>query len=175
MLLATLVITVLGTSLGLLLGLAGRFMAVEDENPLVKEIEGLLPGSQCGQCGLPGCSSAAVALAEGTLDISFCPPGGRTLVERLAAILDVDISSIGEVPQPMIATINDSACSGCTRCYRACPTDAIVGANGQIHIVLASACTGCKKCVDACPEDCVSLINLPATPDSWHWVKPTAA
>lgn len=175
MLLATLSIAALGAVIGFLLGLAGKVFAVADANPVIKQIESFLPGSQCGQCGYPGCSSAAEAVAEGALDITFCPPGGRTLTENLARLLDIDMSTIGEMPEPMVAVINEENCTGCTRCYRACPTDAIVGANGQIHVVLADACTGCKKCVDACIEDCVSMHATAESLDSWHWQKPQMA
>lgn len=175
MLLATLSITALGIGIGFLLGLAGKIFAVEDANPLIKEIENFLPGSQCGQCGYPGCSSAAEAVAEGVLDITFCPPGGRTLTENLARILDIDLSTIGEMQEPMVAAINEENCTGCTRCYRVCPTDAIVGATGQIHVVLADACTGCRKCVEACIEDCVSMSTVTESLDSWYWQKPPVA
>ena len=175
MLMATLVLAVLGIVLGLVLGFSARFFAVEAENPLVKEIEAVMPGSQCGQCGFPGCSAAANALAEGSATITCCPPGGRALVEQLASILGVSADSAGDLAVPMVASINEAECTGCTRCYRACPTDAVVGANGQIHIVLQSACTGCSKCAEACPEDCVSLQAETATLDSWSWSKPAAA
>lgn len=53
MLMATLALAAMGIVLGACLGLASRVFAVSEENPLVKEIEALLPGSQCGQCGFP--------------------------------------------------------------------------------------------------------------------------
>ena len=85
MLSAIVVLSVLGFLLGGLLGMAAKFFAVEDGNPVVKEIEDLLPGSQCGQCGFPGCTSAAEAMASGTAQINCCPPGGKSLVEALGA------------------------------------------------------------------------------------------
>lgn len=175
MFLPILAITVLGICIGLLLGLAGKVFAVEGANPLIKEAEKLLPGSQCGQCGLPGCSAAAEAVVNGEVPITFCPPGGRTLYEGLAKLLDIDMASVGEAPEPVLATINGEMCTGCTRCSKACPTDAIVGATGQLHFVLADACTGCRKCVDTCPEGCVSVIPVEETLDTWHWQKPQAA
>jgi len=174
MLMATLALTVLGIGLGVLLGFAARFFAVEPENPLVKEIEAMMPGSQCGQCGFPGCSGAAHALVAGEAPITCCPPGGKALVEQLAEVLGVSAEG-AELAVPMVASINEAECTGCTRCYRACPTDAVVGANGQIHIVMQSACTGCAKCAEACPEDCVSLNAESATLDTWRWNKPEAA
>ena len=71
--------------------------------------------------------------------------------------------------------INEELCTGCTRCNKACPTDAIVGATKQLHVVYAEACTGCKQCVDTCPEDCISLVTPQIDLTRWHWHKPEAA
>ncbi|MFC3608336.1 RnfABCDGE type electron transport complex subunit B [Stutzerimonas tarimensis] len=174
MLTAILVLAAMGILLGAGLGFAARCFAVTDENPLIKEVEALMPGSQCGQCGFPGCGPAATALVEGSAAVTCCPPGGVVLAEKLAGLLGVslDASAMGE---PMLARINAAECTGCTRCYRACPTDAIVGASGQIHLVLNSACTGCSKCLDACPEDCISLSPQEKSLDNWRWAKPQAA
>lgn len=175
MLLATLMLGSLGIALGLLLGVAARIFAVEEENPLVKEIESLMPGSQCGQCGFPGCTAAATALVEGEAAINCCPPGGKALMEQLATILGVSMDAVGDAPVTMVASINEAECTGCTRCYRACPTDAVVGANGQIHVILQNACTGCAKCAEACPENCVHMAPEATTLDTWRWNKPQAA
>ncbi len=175
MFVATLVLTVMGFSLGWLLGLAAKFLAVEDGNPLVKEIEEMLPGSQCGQCGFPGCGPAAQAIADGTAPVTCCPPGGRALVESLAAKMNIDLSTIGETSAPMLATIEQTLCTGCTRCYKACPTDAIVGATKQLHVVIQKACTGCSKCKDVCPENCIDLQPEGLSLENWHWPKPEAA
>ncbi|NPU93479.1 MAG: RnfABCDGE type electron transport complex subunit B [Gammaproteobacteria bacterium] len=174
MLIATLVISGLGIGLGLMLGVAARAFAVE-ENPLTKQVEQMMPGSQCGQCGFPGCSAAASAMVEGSAPVTCCPPGGRALAEKLASLLGVGLDAAGAMAMPMVAAIEEATCTGCTRCYRACPTDAIVGANGQIHVVLQAACTGCGNCAEACPEDCVKLQPESVTLDTWHWTKPQAA
>jgi len=175
MIIATLVITVLGAGLGLMLGVAGRFFAVEDENPMVKEIGDMLPQSQCGQCGFPGCNAAAQAVVDGEVSINFCPPGGSALIEALGKMLDIDPNSVGDIGKPLIATVDESLCVGCTKCFKACPTDAVIGATGQIHVVMANACTGCKKCFDICPENCIEMTTEPDTVDTWYWSKPAAA
>ena len=51
-------LTVLGTLLGLGLGAAARRFAVEGD-PLADEITAMMPGSNCGQCGMAGCAAAA--------------------------------------------------------------------------------------------------------------------
>ena len=77
----------LGLVLGGLLGIAARFFAVEG-NPLQAEIEAMFPGSQCGQCGFPGCRPYAEAIVAGEADINRCPPGGEATILQLADLLD---------------------------------------------------------------------------------------
>lgn len=175
MITAAIVLTLMGSGLGLLLGFTDRLFAVETD-PMVDRIANMMPGSQCGQCGFPGCRPAAEAIANGHASVSVCPPGGRSLAEKLAEMLGVSIdASALEAAAPMIANIDESLCTGCTRCFKACPTDAIVGANLQIHAVYANACTGCAKCKDACPEDCISLAPQEETIKTWSWPRPHAA
>jgi electron transport complex protein RnfB len=165
-------LTLLGAVLGLLLGLAARYLRVEG-NPLVAELEQLLPGSQCGQCGYPGCTGAAQALAEGGAPVTLCPPGGRALAQALATKLGVEADLSGvEEKGPMIAEIREEICIGCTRCFKVCPTDAIMGAAQQIHVVFREACTACGKCEAVCPTESVKLQPIPVTLQSWHWHKP---
>ena len=59
-----------------------------------------------------------------------------------------------------VAQINESLCIGCTLCIKACPFDAIIGANNYMHTVLASECPGCKLCIPVCPVDCIDIINV---------------
>ena len=172
---ASLVLTAMGFALDGLLGVAARVFSVGEENSVVEEINDLLPQSQCGQCGFPGCRSAAEAMVNGEAEVTCCPPGGQSLAESLAALLGIDINLIGQMAAPSVARIVGEQCTGCTRCYKVCPTDAIVGANKQIHAVIDKACTGCGKCVDACPENCVALVPESESLDSWHWPKPVLA
>ncbi|MBM97037.1 MAG: electron transporter RnfB [Oceanospirillaceae bacterium] len=175
MLIATLVLTLMGLVLGTLLALAARYMAVEDDNPMTGEIEDLLPGSQCGQCGFPGCGPAAEAIANREADVTCCPPGGRALAETLAKMMDIDLSTLGDAAEPQLAVIDETLCTGCTRCFKICPTDAIVGASKQMHVVVNEACTGCEQCMEACPEDCISMTTEEMDLTRWHWHKPEAA
>ena len=175
LLIAVVSLTTLGAILGLLLGLAARYLRVEG-NPLVAEIEQLLPGSQCGQCGYPGCTGAAQALADGSAPVTLCPPGGRAVVQALAAKMgfEVDLSRV-EDSLPMIAEVKEEICIGCTRCFKVCPTDAIMGAAQQIHSVFREACTACGKCEEVCPTESVKLQPIPVTLQSWYWYKPVAS
>jgi electron transport complex protein RnfB len=167
-------LTALGLGLGALLGVAARFLKVE-ESPLTAEVESLLPGSQCGQCGYPGCAPAAAALVKGDAKVTLCPPGGRALAESLASLLGVsaDLSGIEDKP-PMVAHIHERLCIGCTKCMKRCPTDAIIGANDQIHAVFEDACTGCEQCWAVCPTECIEMRPATLTVQNWVWPVPEA-
>ena len=175
MIIAIASLATLGLSLGLLLGLAARYLRVEADS-LVDEIKEILPGSQCGQCGYAGCAQASEALAAGEAAVTLCPPGGRALAEALAKKLDVaaDLSGI-EDAQPMLARIREQSCIGCTRCLKVCPTDAIVGGPKQIHVVIRGACIGCGNCVEVCPTECLQNSSIEVTLGNWRWPKPVLA
>ncbi len=167
------VLTVMGLLLGTLLGLAAKRFKVESD-PLVEKVDALLPGTNCGQCGMPGCPAAAEAIASGEAPITICPPGGRALAEELAALLGVelDLSAMEDDEGPLLARIDEAKCIGCIKCFAECPTDAIVGAAKQIHVVMERACTGCKKCVDVCPTMCISMRSPETSLREWRWPMP---
>lgn len=169
---AIIIIALLGLSMGTLLGYAAKFFAVEG-NPLEAEIEELLPGSQCGQCGYPGCSPAAAAVANSEAPVTLCPPGGKALVEALAEKMgvSVDLSDVDD-QEPRVAFIHENLCIGCTKCFKRCPTDAILGGPKQIHAVFTDACTGCEKCFDVCPTECIEMRKVEHTLQTWYWPEP---
>jgi electron transport complex protein RnfB len=172
---AVLSLAALGMSLGFLLGAAARFFKVE-ENPLIDEIERMMPGSQCGQCAYPGCRPAAEALVAGEAPPTLCPPGGKALAEQLAnkLSLDLDLSSLKD-QAPLVARVDEDECIGCARCIKLCPTDALVGAPKMIHAVVADACIACAKCVEVCPTECLRMHPVKITLRSWRWPKPETA
>lgn len=161
------------TTLGLLsawiLTAAGRrFAPATDE--LVNRINHLLPQTQCAQCGYAGCRPYAEAMAKGDA-INKCPPGGEATIQALAGLLGRDTPppdpAFGVETPPSLAVIREDECIGCTLCVAACPVDAILGAQQQMHTVIASACTGCDLCREPCPVDCIDLViqESPARPD----------
>lgn len=174
--LATIVsLTALGWLLGLLLALAARRLRVQAD-PLVVEIEALLPGAQCGQCGYPGCSAGAQALASGEAPVTLCPLGGRALAEQLADKLGIQ-PNLAETAdsRPQIAEVCEDLCTGCTRCRKVCPTDAILGAPRQLAGIIQDACMGCGQCVEVCPTAALTLRATPVTLETWYWAKPRLA
>jgi electron transport complex protein RnfB len=124
-------------------------------------IDGMLPQTQCGQCGYSGCRPYADAIARGEAPFNQCPPGGAEVMAEIAALLGEKAMSLntafGHTMQPAVARIEEAACIGCTLCLDACPVDAIVGARKLIHTVIAVECTGCALCLPPCPVDCIVM------------------
>ena len=127
---------------------------------LADRVDTVLPQTQCRRCGYDGCRPYAEALADGA-PINRCPPGGDSVVAKLAGItgrpivaLDAECGSPGPL---LVARIDEAACIGCTLCIEACPVDAIVGGAKRMHTVLAALCTGCELCVAPCPVDCITM------------------
>ena len=162
MLSALLVIAGIAIVLGAVLGFSAVKFRVEGD-PLVDKIDAILPQTQCGQCGYPGCRPYAEAIASGEADINRCPPGGEEGIRELADLLGVEFKPFGKdvvLKPPSVAFIDENLCIGCTLCFQACPVDAIAGAAKQMHTIIASECTGCELCVDPCPVDCISMLPL---------------
>ncbi|AST68885.1 electron transport complex subunit RsxB [Kosakonia cowanii] len=170
---AVAVLSVFGLLFGLILGYASRRFAVEDD-PVVERIDELLPQSQCGQCGYPGCRPYAEAVGTQGEKINRCAPGGEAVMQKIATLLNVDPQPIdGDAdtlePVRMLAIIDESNCIGCTKCIQACPVDAIVGATRAMHTVISDLCTGCNLCVDPCPTQCIDLRPVAPTTQNWKW------
>jgi len=167
----------MGTVFGAVLGFAAVKFKTEG-NPIADQINDLLPQTQCGQCGYPGCRPYSEAIANGEA-INRCPPGGEATIAALADLLDMEAIPLdeehGEEKTKTVAFIHEDQCIGCTKCIQACPVDAILGAAKQMHTVIASECTGCDLCVEPCPVDCIDMLPLEENLQTWRWPLPNPA
>lgn len=177
---ASALIALVGLSLlfGAILGFAAVSYKVEG-NPIVERIDNILPQTQCGQCGYPGCKPYAQAIVDGDA-INKCPPGGQSTINALADLLDIEAPQLDvehgiEPDVKKVAFIREAECIGCTKCIQACPTDAILGAAKQMHTVIVDECTGCDLCVDPCPVDCIDMVPVATTLKTWAWELPKIA
>lgn len=185
MLIVKTVLSIGGVALvaGVVLYLAAKKFAVF-EDPLIGEVEALLPGANCGGCGAAGCHAFAEKLVE-TKDLNnYCPVGGPDLATKIAAALGLEASfsekmvarvlcnggnravKLGEylgIDTCAAMAINNSSdlacpygCLGLADCVKACPFDAIHLMEG-VAVVDDEKCTACSKCVVACPRLLIEL------------------
>ena len=190
MLVATAVIAGLGLVSGLGLSLAARFFAVEVD-PRQEEIVDLMPGANCGGCGLAGCGDFARAVVAGSMAPDGCPVGGSEVARAVAAVMGIGFEEkerrvalihcqgTGDVAGLKfryngLASCASAAllgggdklcgygCLGLGDCQEACGFGAIEMTTGGIAHVIPERCTACGQCVAACPKDLVELVPASA-------------
>lgn len=92
-------LAIIGAVLGVILGIANKFLVVEEDHRVSDVLE-MLPGANCGGCGYPGCSGFADALVAGKADkVSSCVVSNQETREKIASYLN-------ETPGPDGNTVN---------------------------------------------------------------------
>ncbi len=147
--------------------------------PSAAAVSALLPQTQCTRCGYPDCAAYAQAVVDGQATINQCPPGGAAGIERLATLTGQPLQQLNpdhglETPRHVVF-IDENWCIGCTLCIKACPVDAIVGANKRMHTVIEPYCTGCDLCLPVCPVDCMLVENVSGSASGWAAWSPALA
>ncbi len=131
----------------------------------LSEIDNCLPQTQCTRCSYPCCNDYAAAIKHDDEAINRCPPGNEVTIRALSVLTNKPTTKLAEDVGPAqaktLALIDETKCIGCVLCIKACPVDAIHGANKQMHTVIQAHCTGCELCLPVCPTDCISMVPLP--------------
>ncbi len=184
-----LVLGFLGLFFGSGLAFASKKFAVEVD-PKVDEILAILPGANCGACGVPGCSAYAEAVAAGRVPPNKCVPGGKDVAEKVSFIMG--LTGV-EIAEPKIVAVHCQGgrkeakerfiyqgledcraaqligggskacrygCLGLGSCVKACPFDALYMNDNDLPVVIEEKCTGCGVCVLTCPRGILSLIPV---------------
>lgn len=94
---AVLALVVIGGVLGGVLGIANRYLRVEEDQRVEKVTE-MLPGANCGGCGYPGCSGFANALIEGKAQkVSACVVSNQETREKIVQYLSETPGPDGQI------------------------------------------------------------------------------
>ncbi len=90
---------------------------------------------------------------QGPKDIPASVAQGAAAAARIMSMITRGTVEI----EPIVATINEDACSGCRICNTLCPFNAIdYDADRQVSIINDPLCKGCGTCVAACPAQVIS-------------------
>ncbi len=177
-----------GLTFGALIALANAKLKVW-EDPRIDAVEEVLPGANCGACGLAGCRAFAEAAVKGDVAPAGCTVMGADEREDVAVLLGVDAGAASKkVARLLCAGGTNVATSkalyhgvescgaavavtgggkGCTwgcvslaDCAVACDFDAITMNEFGLPVVDPELCTACGDCVDACPLDLFTIMPL---------------
>ncbi len=171
----------LGGVLAIVLAVADRYMYVW-EDPRISEVDEMLPQSNCGACGIPGCRQFAEKLVEGLIEASQCTVNTAEVNAEIAEYLGVDagvqekrvarLACAGghNVARNTAAYRGMQTCRGATLisgggkgchwgclglgdCEDVCDFDAISMDQFGLPVVDEDKCTACDDCVDVCPKE----------------------
>ena len=178
----------LGLVVGIGLAIASKVFYVYVD-PKIVAIDDVLPGANCGGCGMPGCSANAEAIVAGKASPNSCVAAGEETALAIANILGVSV----EAKEPDIALpgctygvadaqtkysydgLNDCraaallsggmkvcniGCLGLGTCAAACPFGAIVMGPEGLPVVDEVKCTGCGTCERVCPKHIITLSSV---------------
>ncbi len=179
--LATLFMLGLGGTLALLLAIANKKLHVE-EDPRIDIVEELLPNTNCGACGSPGCRPFAEDLIANIKNPGMCTVGDEESLATIANFLGAEM----EVQEKRVARLACAGgthiahirahyegmescraaalvsgggkgctwgCLGMADCEVVCEFDAISMNEYGLPIVDEEICTACGDCVEVCPKD----------------------
>jgi electron transport complex protein RnfB len=182
------IMTGLGLFFGVILAVAYKLLRVE-EDPRLAHTEELLPGTNCGACGEPGCLPFAQKLVSGEIQPSGCTVASSDDIDEIADYLGVDAGDAekrvarlhcagGKAQAYQIAEYDGFescraaavvsgggkgcswGCLGLADCEVSCDFDAIAMNTNGLPVVDLDKCTACGDCVEACPRDLFRLLPV---------------
>ncbi len=176
---------VLGIALAALLAFANRKLFVY-EDPRIGQVEDLLPKSNCGACGQPGCRGFAEKVVTGDIVPAQCTVSSPQQRQDIADLLGVVAGNVEKKVARLacaggkhvafvraryagLKTCRAAAvvggggkecawgCLGLGDCEAVCEFDALhLNAQG-LPVVDADKCSACNDCVEVCPKGLFSL------------------
>lgn len=181
----------IGTVFGLILAFANKKFSME-VNPLIHEVEDILPKGQCGACGYAGCAAYAEAVVlNKEVAPNLCVPGKDAVAQLVAEITGKKAEEVEPriahvrckgtankailsfnyegVKDCMAASLIQGGPKGCKygcigfgTCVSSCPFGAMTMGENGLPVVNKSKCTGCRKCEESCPKGVIQMIPINA-------------
>lgn len=179
----------IGIVFGIILSILDKKLKV-DQDPLVKKIQDVLPGINCGACGFPSCEGLAKWLAENRTLSKKCIPGGDKVNNEIAEILGITSSKKESAINKKVIVLcgakegekkSHSVYIGPKTCESANITRADIDCQygclgfgdcvkvcpvnalkivSRLVVVDYQKCIGCGKCVAVCPRKILKLVDV---------------
>ena len=159
------------------------------EDPRIDAVASMLPGANCGACGLPGCRGFAEQAVAGKIAPAACNVINDEGAALIASYLGVDAGQANKKVARLfcaggsnVATFQAEyrglsgcaaaasvagggkgcawGCLGFGDCATACTFGAITMNRFGLPVVDVGACTACGDCVTACPKDLFEIVPL---------------
>lgn len=178
----------LGLFFAALLAVAYKKLRVY-EDPRIDQVEAMLPGSNCGACGKPGCHAFAESLVNNENKPGKCSVSSPSGVEAIAAFLGVNAGFeekrvarllcaggkqeshhqaeyAGQRTCRSVSMVTGGnkdcvwGCLGLGDCERVCDFSAISMNEDGLPVVDINLCTACNDCVDICPKGLFTIMPI---------------
>jgi len=176
----------IGLLFGVILSVAKIKLAVHKDERITTILD-LLPGTNCGACGFPGCLQYATKIVKDNMDISYCPVGGEAVIEAISKVVQTDSANRPEKRIPAIlckggkvnavdkfeyigplsclaaSQISNGhkvcrfACLGFGDCVLSCKFDALHMDKNGLPVLSEEKCSGCGICVLDCPRNLIIM------------------
>lgn len=159
------------------------------EDPRIDVVAGMLPGVNCGACGLPGCRAFAEKAIIGEIQPAKCNVVSEDGIAAIAGYLGVAAGEADKKVARLLcaggtnvaaqraeyrglptcgaaATVAGGGkgcawgCLGYGDCGVVCEFDAIAMNEYGLPVVDVGKCTACGDCVDACPKGLFAILPL---------------
>jgi Na+-translocating ferredoxin:NAD+ oxidoreductase RNF subunit RnfB len=159
------------------------------EDPRIDVVASMLPGANCGACGLPGCRGFAEQAVAGKIAPAACNVINEDGAALIASYLGVDAGQANKKVARLFCAGGTNVAtqqaeyrglSGCAAaaavagggkgcswgclgfgdCATECTFGAITMNRFGLPVVDVAACTACGDCVTACPKDLFEIVPL---------------
>jgi Na+-translocating ferredoxin:NAD+ oxidoreductase RNF subunit RnfB len=173
------------SALSIILVLVNKRLFVP-EDPRIDQVEGMLPSTNCGACGFPGCRAFAEAVVKGDALPGKCTVSSEDERGSIADFLGVEVGAEEKLVARLacaggsnvsrdrarysgLSTCRAAAlvggggkscywgCLGLGDCEEVCDFDAIHMNAFNLPVVDEDKCTACGDCVEVCPKGLFSL------------------
>ncbi len=187
-LVAVTILGAIGLVFGILIAFANKKLKIW-EDPRIDVVAGMLPGANCGACGVPGCRAFAELAVGGKQNPSDCNVLDEAGAKSIATFLGVEAGqankkvarlqcagganvAIQQADYAGLETCEAAAtvagggkgcawgCLGFGDCAVVCEFDAIVMNGDRLPVVDITKCTACGDCVDICPKGLFTIMPL---------------